>query len=98
MTLGAAIRRIRSDGRTAREFAAAVGITPEYLSHVEADRKEASLDLLKSIFHESRKPVGVKMAFVLVIDDPPDVYWEIAQRVIELEVQRAAERAVRACR
>ncbi len=49
-TLGSYIRRARSAKRvTLRQLAAAVGVTPSYLSDIENDRRAPSEDVLQRI-------------------------------------------------
>lgn len=49
-TLGSYIRRARSAKRvTLRQLAAAVGVTPSYISDIENDRRAPSEDLLQRI-------------------------------------------------
>lgn len=51
-----------------KDLAAAVGVVPSYLSHVEADRREPSLTLLRALARELDVPLGQFLVAVLVAD------------------------------
>jgi len=88
LTLGQAIRRLRgAGGLTQRELAKLLETDATYLSHIEADRKEPSLALLRSLAEELEVPPGVLLAYALFADLPQgeqDRYQPIMDRLLEI--------------
>lgn len=73
LTLGQAIKRLRgAGGLTQRQLAALLDTDATYLSHIEADRKEPSLALLRGLAEELDVPPGMLLAFVIFADLPPE--------------------------
>jgi transcriptional regulator with XRE-family HTH domain len=76
LTLGSTLKRLRqAAGMTQRELSQRLDVDPTYLSHLEADRKEPSLALLKS--------------FAAIVDVPPSVLLATAMWVDLPEQERA---------
>jgi transcriptional regulator with XRE-family HTH domain len=88
LTLGQAIRRLRdAGGLTQRQLAGLLETDATYLSHIEADRKEPSLTLLRSLAEELDVPPGVLLAFALFADLPEgqqERYRPIMNRMLSL--------------
>lgn len=72
LTLGSAIRQLRgAAGLTQKELAERLGISPTYVSHLEAGRKEPSVQLLRDLAKSLDVPFGFLLAIVLWVDLPP---------------------------
>lgn len=72
LTLGGAIKRLRQvAGLTQRALAAQLDIDPSYLSHLEANRREPSVQLLRQIAGALSVPSGFLLALTLWVDLPP---------------------------
>lgn len=72
LTLGSAIRQLRgAAGLTQRELAQQLSISPTYVSHIEADRKEPSVQLLRDLAKTLGVPFGFLLAIIFWIDLPP---------------------------
>jgi transcriptional regulator with XRE-family HTH domain len=71
LTLGAAIRRLRDTaGLSQRELARRVGVGYTYLSHIEADRREPTIRVLRQIAASLNFPPSVLLSIVLLVDLP----------------------------
>ncbi len=71
LTLGGAIRELRrASGFKQRELAGALGVSTTYISHLEADRREPSVRLLRNIADVLKAPPGLLLAVALWIDMP----------------------------
>lgn len=69
MTLGSTIRQLRlAAGLSQRSLAERLDVNPSYLSHLEADRREPSLDLLRRLSSELSVPAGLMLAVALWTD------------------------------
>lgn len=78
------------------DLAGRLEVTPSYLSHVEADRKEPSLGLLRRIAAELDVPPGILLAVALLVDLPPEdrePYGKIVDGLFELVRVSQAELA-----
>ncbi|MEX0892239.1 MAG: helix-turn-helix transcriptional regulator [Gemmatimonadota bacterium] len=72
LTLGSVVRRLRAaGGLTQRELAARLGIDATYVSHLEANRREPSVKLLRQIAAELSIPAGLLLALI-ISDDLPE--------------------------
>jgi transcriptional regulator with XRE-family HTH domain len=73
LTLGSALKRLRqAAGLTQRELSERLDVDSTYLSHLEADRKEPSMTLLKSMAAVLEIPPGLLLATAMWVDLPPD--------------------------
>jgi transcriptional regulator with XRE-family HTH domain len=95
LTLGSAIRRLRSaGGLTQKQLAERLSVNSSYISHLEADRKEPSLELLRNLAQSLDVPPGVLLAILLWVELPAedrDLYEPIFESLVALaEVQEAA--------
>ena len=69
--IGAAIRQLRlAAGLKQRELAERVGVDATYVSHLEANRREPSIDLLRRIARELDAPPGLLLAICMATDLP----------------------------
>src|SRR5688572_22121622 len=87
-SLGSTIKRLRSiAGMSQREFSERLQIDSTYLSHLEANRREPSLQLLRRIAGELGIPPGVLIALALwadMPDDQKDHYRQLVDQLLEL--------------
>ncbi|MBV9109008.1 MAG: helix-turn-helix transcriptional regulator [Gemmatimonadetes bacterium] len=87
-TLGQFIKRLRSAaGLNQRALSERLGVDATYLSHLEADRREPSLQLLRRLASELNVPPGLLLALALWTDLPPEnqePYKELMERLIQL--------------
>jgi transcriptional regulator with XRE-family HTH domain len=87
-SLGSTIKRLRSiAGLSQREFSQKLQIDPTYLSHLEADRREPSLQLLRRIATELAIPPGVLIALALWAELPEnqqEQYRQVVEQLLEL--------------
>lgn len=87
LTLGEAIRSLRrASGLSQRELATRISVDPTYVSHLEADRREPSLALVKEIARALDVPSGLILAVALWMDLPQeekDRYSTVIQELIE---------------
>jgi transcriptional regulator with XRE-family HTH domain len=88
-TLGGAIKRLRAaSGMTQKEFAEVLSISSTYLSNLEADRREPSIQLLRKMASSLSVPVGLFLAVALSTDLPetPEAssYQPLISKLIEL--------------
>jgi transcriptional regulator with XRE-family HTH domain len=73
MTLGAAIKRLRNAaGLSQRELAERIQVDASYLSHLEADRREPSLGLLRSLARELNIHPGLLLAVAFSVELPEE--------------------------
>lgn len=71
LTLGSAVRELRhSAGLSQRELAELVGIQHTYLSHIEANRREPTLRVLRQIAAALRLPPSLLISVALMVDLP----------------------------
>jgi transcriptional regulator with XRE-family HTH domain len=89
MSLGGMIKRLRSAaGLSQKEFAEKLEIDRTYLSHLEADRREPSVQLLRKMASTLSLPVGLFLALALWTDLPEgeevDQYRGLVEKLIEL--------------
>lgn len=71
VTLGRAIREVRmASGWKQKQLAEAIGVTHTYVCHLEADRREPSVRLLRSISDVLGAPPGLFLALALWADMP----------------------------
>lgn len=71
-----------------------LGIDPTYLSHLEAGRRDPSLDLLRRMARVFKVPDGVFLAAVLAADLPEDKrhqFEPVIRKLIEVSVTLASE-------
>jgi transcriptional regulator with XRE-family HTH domain len=89
--LGQAIRTLRTaNALTQKALAEKVNVSPTYLSHVEAGRREPSVTLLRSLARALGASPGLFIAIVLSSDLPSNrrsTYQAILNRLVELEAQ-----------
>jgi transcriptional regulator with XRE-family HTH domain len=88
VSLGTTIKRLRSiAGLSQREFSERLKIDSTYLSHLEADRREPSLQLLRRIAAECGIPPGVLIALALwteLPDEQKEQYRQLVNQLLEL--------------
>lgn len=66
MTIGAALRHLRHASKISqKDLARRAGISPSYLSLIEADRREASVPLIRRFAEELGAPAVLLFATVL---------------------------------
>jgi transcriptional regulator with XRE-family HTH domain len=98
VTIGKAIRQLRqASGLTQKELASLAGIHASYLSHVEADRREPSVTLLRALAQNLNVPPGLFLAILLSADLPAadqKVYQPIISRLIQLGGRRFGQKSV----
>jgi transcriptional regulator with XRE-family HTH domain len=94
VSLGNAIRNLRkAGGLTQRSLATRVGVSPTYLSHVEAGRREPSVTLLRGLARELAVPPGIFLAILLSADLPRErreEYQAILSRLFEIATESAS--------
>lgn len=74
ISLGSTIRRLRKEADfTQEELAGLVGITPSYLSHIEADRKEPRIEVLRRISQELPVWPGLLLGAVVQTEMPEEL-------------------------
>jgi transcriptional regulator with XRE-family HTH domain len=95
ITLGAALRRLRQAAQmTQKELSARLEIDATYLSHLEADRKEPSVQLLKRIASELVVPPGLLIAIMLWADLPEGqrkLYNSIIEKLLAIAAGSEAQ-------
>jgi transcriptional regulator with XRE-family HTH domain len=88
ITLGNAIRRLRqAAGLTQKDLAERLEVDKTYVSHLEADRKEPSIQLLRGLASVLEVPPGLLLAVSLWTDLPAEqkqIYQPIIDRLIEI--------------
>ena len=88
LTIGRAIRTLRTaSGLRQKELADRVSVDPTYISHLEADRREPSLALLRAISRALDIPPGLILSVALWTDLPTeqkDLYRNIIRELIEI--------------
>lgn len=73
LSIGEAIRMLRtSSGLSQKNLAEAVSVDPTYISHLEADRREPSLSLLRAIARALDVPPGLILAVAFWTDLPKE--------------------------
>lgn len=87
LTVGRAIRTLRTaSGLKQKQLAALVSVDPTYISHIEADRREPSLALVRAIARTLDIPSGVILSVALWTDmskADKDRYRNIIRELIE---------------
>ncbi|MCS7235636.1 MAG: helix-turn-helix transcriptional regulator [Armatimonadota bacterium] len=84
-TLGSYIRRTRSARQvTLRKLAAAVGVTPSYLSDIENDRRVPSEEVLERIARELDLDLDELMALRGKLDDATEEYLKRSPAAVRL--------------
>lgn len=74
LSLGTAIRRLREEaGLPQRELADRAGISPSYLSRIEADHRDPTLDVLRRLTRELSVWPGLLLATVVRVEMPENV-------------------------
>jgi transcriptional regulator with XRE-family HTH domain len=87
MTLGNALKLIRTArGVKQRELAEQVGVSPNFLSMLEADRREPSLQLLRKLANKLQVPAGLFLMWT-EMGRPARMRRKDAERLQELLVQ-----------
>jgi transcriptional regulator with XRE-family HTH domain len=72
MTVGQCIKRLRAAaGLTQRELAARVELSAPMLSLIEADKRDPTVRLLRSVARELGLPSAVLLAAAMADDDAP---------------------------
>jgi transcriptional regulator with XRE-family HTH domain len=88
LSLGAMIKRLRAaSGLNQRQFAEKLEIHPTFLSHLEKNRRDPSVQLLRRMAATLNLPVGLFLALALWTELPADqreLYQQIVQRLIDL--------------
>lgn len=88
LSLGAAIKHLRRvAGLSQEELATRAGVTATYLSHVERNRKDPSLPLLRKLAASMDVPPGVLLAVALWAELPEenrDGYAALLGQLLEL--------------
>jgi transcriptional regulator with XRE-family HTH domain len=88
ITLGEAIRKLRkAGGLSQRELSERVRVDPTYVSHLESNRREPSLTLLKQISSELGVPPGVLLAVALWTELPTadqEAYKPVIDRLLQM--------------
>lgn len=84
-TLGSYIRRARSAKRvTLRQLAAAVGVTPSYISDIENDRRAPSEDLLQRIAEHLELDLDELLALRGRLDQATEEYLRRVPAAVKL--------------
>lgn len=87
ITLGSTVRRLREEsGLTQAELANRVNVSTSHISHVESDRRDPSVDLLRRLAGELSVWPGLLLASLLQTEMPTefqDLYAEFVERVCE---------------
>lgn len=84
-TLGSYIRRARSAKRvTLRQLAAAVGVTPSYLSDIENDRRAPSEDVLQRIAGQLELDLDELLALRGRLDQATEEYLRRVPAAVKL--------------
>ena len=93
VSLGSALKRLRqAAGLTQRELSDRLGVKPTYISHLEADRKEPSVSLLRRFASHLEVPPGLLLAIAIWADlpEPERVRYEpILKHLVELSAPDA---------
>lgn len=88
LTLGTTIKRLRmAAGLSQRELAEKLDVAPSYVSHLEANRREPSVQLLRKLATELSVPPGFLLALTLLTEIPEEqreAYREVFERLVEL--------------
>jgi transcriptional regulator with XRE-family HTH domain len=87
-TLGSTIRQLRrSAGLTQRELAQRLGVDSTHVSHLEADRKDPSLQLIRDLASTLDIPPGLLLAVSLSTGlsiEQQKIYAPILERLISI--------------
>ena len=87
LTIGAAIRTLRTaSGLNQKQLADRVSVDPTYISHLESDRREPSLALLRAIARAINVPPGLILSVALwtgLPQEAKDLYRKIIWELIE---------------
>lgn len=74
VSLGSTVRRLRNQaGLTQQQLADRVGITPSYLSHIEADRKEPRIAVLRELAQELPVWPGLLLGALVQTEMPEEL-------------------------
>ena len=66
LTLGVALKRVRlSSGLSQRDLAERLGVDPTYISHLEKDRRDPSVKLLRRVADATGVPASALLAAAL---------------------------------
>jgi transcriptional regulator with XRE-family HTH domain len=88
MTLGKAIKRLRrAAGLTQRDLATKLQVNSTYISHLEADRRDPSIALLRKLGSTLNVPPGLLIGITLWSELPEpqrSIYEGIIERLLEL--------------
>lgn len=101
MTLGRAIKLFRvNSGLKQKELAHELGVSANYLSLVENDKREPSISFLKDLAKTINVPVGVLLLDVgtdtsYLTEEENSIFFRIQELVLEIERLRASRRAQR---
>lgn len=92
LTLGSVVRDVRRRANlTQRQLADRLDTDHTYISHLEADRRDPSIRMLRALAQELSVPPGLLLSLVLLADVPKAErarYADILRAL--LEVNRAA--------
>lgn len=72
-----------------RDLAAALDVTPSYVSRLESNVREPSVSLLRKIGRELKVPPGLLLATALLVDVPDEqahVYEKMASQLLDLAI------------
>lgn len=88
LDLGDTIKRLRlASGFSQKELATRLEIDPSYLSHIEAGRREPSMQLVRRLADALSVPPGLLLAVVVWTEMPEEqraTYEGILQKLVEL--------------
>lgn len=74
ITLGSMIRHLRGEANlTQAELAELIGITPSYLSHIESDRREPRIEVIRRIAQELPVWPGLLLGAVVQTEMPEEL-------------------------
>jgi transcriptional regulator with XRE-family HTH domain len=88
--IGGAIKRLRrAAGLTQRELARRLEVDATYLSHLEADRREPSLQLLRKLASQLNVPPGLLIAILMAAELPEEhraTYSSVINNLLSLAI------------
>lgn len=99
MSLGKTIKLFRVNaGLKQKDLAHQLGISTNYLSLVENDRREPSLSFLQNLAKTINVPIGVLLLDLgtdtsKLTEEENTIFWRIQELVLEIERLRASARA-----
>ena len=95
LTLGKALRELRQRSRlTQVELAQRLDVGPTYISHLEGDRREPSLDLLRRLAQVLDVSYPLLIATFLAVDVPPaqaSSYGQIVEKLWRLTLRERGD-------